>query len=505
MGRSFPFHLSVACALIATLAGCRPKDVGIDTASRDTLGATTADSFTREGDQVPVTTSSDEARTHYERGRVLADQLRAHDARQELEQAVAKDPGFALAHYDLALNAGSPKEFVAQLGQAVTLSSKASEGERLMILTLQAGTNGDSKKSLEYSQQLVDKYPRDPRAQTLLGLAYSGRQEFGKAVSQLAKATALDSTYAPAWNLLGYAYMPQGKYTDAEAAFKKYIALVPNDPNPYDSYAELLMRTGRFDESIAQYRKALSVDPHFSNSYIGIASNLMFQGKPDAAAAQAQKLYDAARDDADRRAATLSRVVTYVDQGNTAQAIAALEKLYAFDAGIGDTTAMSFDADQMGTVLLGAMRPDEAGKRYRQSLALIEGSGLSAELKQNARLADHYNLARVAIAKGDTATANAEARQYVTGAEATHDVGRIRTGHELTGLVALHAKQFDKAADELGQADQQDPYVLYTIATAYQGKGDAAKASEFAKQAADMNTLPTIRYALVRTKATKLE
>jgi tetratricopeptide (TPR) repeat protein len=505
MGRSFPFHLSVACALIATLAGCRPKDAGIDTASRDTLGATTADTFTRESDEVPVTTSSDEARTFYQRGRVLADQLRAHDARQQFEQAVAKDSGFALAHYELALNSGSPRESVAQLDRAVALSSKASEGERLMILALQAGNTGDSKKALELSQQLVDKYPRDPRAQTLLGQAYAGQQEFGKAVSQLAKATELDSTYAPAWNLLGYAYMPQGKYTDAEAAFKKYIALVPNDPNPYDSYGEMLMRTGRYDESIAQYRKALAVDPHFSSSYIGIASNLMFQGKHDAAAAQAQKLYDGARDSADRRTATLSRAVTYVDQGNTARAMGALEKLYAFDAGVGDTTAMSFDADQMGTVLLGGMRPDEAAKRYRQSLDLIEGSGLSAGLKQNAKLTDHYNLARVAIAKGDTATANAEARQYVTGAEATHDVRRIRTGHELTGLIALRDKAFDKAADELGQADQQDPYVLYALATAYQGKGDAAKTTEFAKRAADMNTLPTIRYALVRAKAAKLE
>jgi hypothetical protein len=40
---------------------------------------------------------------------------------------------------------------------------------------------------------------------------------------------------------------------------------------------------------------------------------------------------------------------------------------------------------------------------------------------------------------------------------ATHDVGRIRTGHELNGLIALHDKEFDKAAAEMGQADQQDP------------------------------------------------
>ena len=50
-----------------------------------------------------------------------------------------------------------------------------------------------------------------------------------------------------------------------------------------------------------------------------------------------------------------------------------------------------------------------------------------------------------------------------------------------------------------------DPYVLYTIATVFQGKGDAPQTSEFAKRAADMNTQPTVRNALVRTKARKLQ
>ena len=39
-------------------------------------------------------------------------------------------------------------------------------------------------------------------------------------------------------------------------------------------------------------------------------------------------------------------------------------------------------------------------------------------------------------------------------------------------------KNFDQAISELGQADQQNPYVLYKIAVAHQGKGDQAKATE---------------------------
>jgi tetratricopeptide (TPR) repeat protein len=505
MRLSPPPCLVAACLCLALSTGCRAGDRGVETASRDTTDTANAGSAGRHADAIPLTTASGEARALYLRGRDLADQLRAHDARQLFEQAAATDPGFALAHYQLALNSASPKEFLAHLDRAVALSAKASDGERLMIQALQAGVNGDSKKSLEYNQQLVDKYPRDARGQTLLGVAYSGRQEYDKAVAQLTKATALDPNYAPAYNVLGYAYMPQGKYAEAETAFKKYIALVPNDPNPYDSYAEMLMRTGRFDESIAQYRKALSVDPHFTSSFIGVASNLMFQGKYDEALTQADKLTAAARDNADRRAALLSRTVTYVDQGRTAQSIGEMQKLSALDASTGDTAALSGDAGQMGDILLGGGRPDEARTHYQQSLALMQRSGLSAELKDFATLADHYNRARIALAKGDAKTARAEAEQYVNGAEATGDVGRIRTGHELAGMVALQAKDFGKAADELGQADQQDPYVLYTMATAYQGKGDGDKARALAKQAAEMHILPTIRYALVRAKATKME
>jgi tetratricopeptide (TPR) repeat protein len=500
MRRTSALLLFTAYVAVATLPGCRTGDRGGETASRSTSQAATV----AHEERVPVTAASDEARTLYLRGRELSDQLRFHDARQAFEQAVAKDPTLALAHYDLAITSPSPKEFLAHLDQAVKLSSKASEGERLMILSLQAGANGDSKKSLEYAEELAEKYPQDARALTLLGFSYSSVQDYDKMVTTLSKATEVDPAYAPAYNLLGYGYMPRQKYAEAEAAFKRYIELVPNDPNPYDSYAELLMRTGRFDESIAQYRKALSIDQHFSNAHLGIASNLMYQGRHDAAAAELKKLEDAARDDGDRRTAKLNRAIVYVDQGRTAPAIRELEQLYALDSRLGDTAAMSNDAVLMGDILLEAGQANEAARRYQQALKLAEGSSLAAEQKALFKLADHYNLARVALAKQDTKGAKAHAEQYRTGAEAAEDVGRIRTAHELMGSIALAEKDYDGAIGHLDQADQQDPYVLYRLAMAYQAKGDTTKASELAKRAAEANTLPSLRYAMVRAKAKKL-
>ena len=274
--------------------------------------------------KVPVTTEVIEARQEYLKGRALGENLRAHDSREVLQRAVAKDPNFALGHYSLALNSPTAKEFFSHLNQAVKLSGKASEGERLMILGLQAGANADTDRQRRYYEQLVEAYPQDERAHFLLGNTYFGQQDYAKALREYQKSVEVAPDFAPAYNLLGYAYRQVERYDEAEKAFKKYIELIPGDPNPYDSYAELLMRMGLFDESVAMYRKALATDPNFSPSYIGIASNLTYQKKYDAARAEAWKLHQAARNDADRRNALFATAIAYADEGKLDQARAAL-------------------------------------------------------------------------------------------------------------------------------------------------------------------------------------
>ena len=68
-------------------------------------------------DRIPITTSSEEARQLYLKGRDLVEKLRATDARPLFEQALAKDPSFALAQVGLANTAGTAKEFFAAIGQ----------------------------------------------------------------------------------------------------------------------------------------------------------------------------------------------------------------------------------------------------------------------------------------------------------------------------------------------------------------------------------------------------
>jgi hypothetical protein len=125
--------------------------------------------------KVAISTASAEAKADYLKGRSLQENLRAHESRDYMRRAIAKDPDFAMAHLNLANTAPTGTEFFEHLGHAVALVPKVSAGERLIIQATQAGANADPAKALQLWQQLVAEYPQDERAHFQLGGVYFGR------------------------------------------------------------------------------------------------------------------------------------------------------------------------------------------------------------------------------------------------------------------------------------------------------------------------------------------
>jgi tetratricopeptide (TPR) repeat protein len=261
---------------------------------------------------------------------------------------------------------------------------------------------------------------------------------------------------------------------------------------------------GRFDEAITQYRKALSIDPNFVNSYQGVAAALMYQGKPDEALAELQKLDSKARSDAEHRTALFAMTVVDVDNGKMDKALEDMDKQYALGEKTNDIPAMAGDLQTKGNILLEMGKYDEAKGLFERALKMTEESKLSQEIKDNTKLFQHYNLARVALGKNDVATAKTEADEFQKGTEASKNPVQIRQAHQLNGIIALQEKNYDRAVAELQQANQQNPFDLFRLCQAYQGKGDKEKAKEFCMKAAGFNSLPQLNYAFIRMKAEKM-
>ncbi|CAN5722819.1 hypothetical protein BH18ACI4_BH18ACI4_28670 [soil metagenome] len=449
------------------------------------------------------TTASEEARKQFFRGRDLAERLLIQDSIQHFDKAISLDPNFALAHLNRANVSPTAKEFFDHLKRAVSLADKASEGERLLILGTEAGANGNAAKQKETLEKLVAIYPNDERARFTLGGYYFGQQEFDSAILQYRKATELAPKYSPAYNILGYALRQKENYAEAEQSFKKYIELIPNDPNPYDSLAELFLKMGKFDDAITQYRKALAIDPNFINSHLGIGAGLMYQGKTQEAAAEFQKITSKARSDGELRTALFALTVLAVDSGKMDQALAEVDKQYALGEKSGDVPNLAGDLQLKGNILMEASRYDDAKQAFERGLRTTMESNLSQEIKDNARLFQHYNLTRVALGKKDLAAAKTESQEFRKGAEASKNPAQLKQAHELAGLIALAEKKYDQAISELNQTNLQNPQNLYRLAQAYQGKGDIPKAKEFSAKAAAFYSLPQVNYAFIRHKAAK--
>jgi tetratricopeptide (TPR) repeat protein len=166
---------------------------------------------------------------------------------------------------------------------------------------------------------------------------------------------------------------------------------------------------------------------------------------------------------------------------------------------------MAGDAVFMGNVLLETGKPAEALKRFEQAVQITLASQLDAEIKENAKVLHRYNAARVAVATKDLATAKREGDAFMQASQAAENPFQIRLGHEVAGMIALAKKDYDGALKHLAQANKQDPYNLYRIGLAYEGKGDTAKAKEMFRTAAEFNQLPTLNSAFARAKARKLE
>lgn len=454
-----------------------------------------------ESGKIPLSTNSAEARQYFLEGRELQEKLRGSESLVYFRKAVEADSTFAMAYLYLAFAQSSASDFFVNYYKATSLLSDVSEGERLWILSVEAGINGEAGKQENLLRRLVKAYPDDERAHTQLGNFYFGRQEYPQAIEEYERARAIDPELSQIYNQLGYSYRFLGQYDKAAQAFKEYTKLIPNDPNPYDSYAELLMKTGRFRESIEMYRKALQLNARFIVSHLGIASDFMYLGFPDSALSQLQAMYDASQNDGERRVALQAMATVYVDEGDLEKALELVQEQFTLAAMMNDKPSMSADMNVMGTLLLEAGRTDEARDKFEMAMVYLDSAGVSDEVKQAAHEGLEYNLGRLAISSGDLTAAREHYRAYMAWAQSNDNPLQVRQGHQLQGLIDLAAGNYRGARDALLQANLQNPYNLFRIGQTFEAEGDRSSARQWYADAANFNSVTNIAYALIRQKA----
>src|SRR5947207_3143357 len=234
----------------------------------DTLRAKLTGSEERMMSKKP--TANPEAYELYLKGRFFWNKRTGVDLRKSIDyfdQAVAKDPSYALAYAGLAdayvllsgFGAASPKDSLPEAKAA------AEKGRDL------DGTLGEAHASL---------------AQALLAYDFN----FARANREFRRAIELNPNYATAHHWYGESVLtPLGQFEDGVAELKRALQLDPLSVIINADVATVLTSARRYDESIEQLRKTLEMDPSFYYAHYNLGEALEMKGLTEDAVAEYQK------------------------------------------------------------------------------------------------------------------------------------------------------------------------------------------------------------------------
>jgi TolB-like protein/DNA-binding winged helix-turn-helix (wHTH) protein/Tfp pilus assembly protein PilF len=256
--RSYERDLRDVVALQADVAGAIASEV---------RAVVTSDERTRLA--ASLTTHPD-AYDAYLRGRYYLNQRTPAGMKKSLElfqQAVERDPDFALAHagladaYNLSASLGvlSPSDSAPPAkratAKALALDPRLAEAHAALGL-VKSHYDFDFPGAQREFARAIELNANYANAHLFYAGAYltpMGRHE--DAIAEMKKAIDLDPLSLPLHNMMGYTYMWAGNYENARQQFERTIALDPSFALAHFFFAGLLEATGRYEDAIDEIER----------------------------------------------------------------------------------------------------------------------------------------------------------------------------------------------------------------------------------------------------------
>jgi TolB-like protein/Tfp pilus assembly protein PilF len=216
-------------------------------------------------------TADPEAYELYLKGRFFWNKRTGSDLRKAIEyfnQAIAKDPGYALAYTGVADSYLLLPNYGATSTQEVIPPARAA-----------------ASKAIELDDSLAE-------AHASLGLLDTLELHLERAITDFERAIELKPNYATAHHWLGLGQMSLGHFDQAIAEEKRAIELDPLSLIINADFGWTYFNARRFGEADAQARKTLEMDPRFFLAHYYLGAALQFRGRLTEAIPEYQKAFE---------------------------------------------------------------------------------------------------------------------------------------------------------------------------------------------------------------------
>ncbi|PWT87603.1 MAG: hypothetical protein C5B55_14510 [Blastocatellia bacterium] len=221
--------------------------------------------------------------------------------RDYFQQAIDKDPNYALAYAGLA-------DAYNALGGFDALASRDAFPK----------AREAAEKALKFDESLAEAHS------ALAVVKFSFDWDFAAAQQEFQRALAISPGYADAHKTNAYCLTALSRFDDALSEMKRALELDPLSLEKTAAIGEVLYHQRQYDEAIKQYRKALEIDANSGFTHWALGRTFMAQGKYPEAIAEFQIAIPLSGDSPDEPA-ELARA--YALSGKRDEALKIVEKL----------------------------------------------------------------------------------------------------------------------------------------------------------------------------------
>jgi predicted O-linked N-acetylglucosamine transferase (SPINDLY family) len=180
-------------------------------------------------------------------------------------QAIASNPDFADAHYNLGRAMGELHRYddaIACYRKAIAVKSDYLGAYINMGAALEALNR--CTEAVECLRSALAVEPRSAEAHNNLGVALSGLARYDEAIACLNQAITLNATFSEAHNNLGNALKDSHRYDEAMDSYRRAIALKPDYIEALSNLGDTLGLLSRYQEALDCHRTALAHKPDFA-------------------------------------------------------------------------------------------------------------------------------------------------------------------------------------------------------------------------------------------------
>ncbi len=284
-----------------------------------------------------------EAYQYYLKGRYYWNRRTAENLRKALEQfqqAIEKDPNYALAYVGVAdcfvvqeEYAGTPASETLPKAKAAALralqidDSLAEAHTSLAFVDESLWQWGEAETEYKRAIELNPNYPTTHHWYSIY-LTETGKLD--EALAEIKRAHELDPLSPIISNTVGFTYMMMGQFDAAIDQYKKLLELDPTFPQSHFNLGFVYQKQGRYSEAIAEFQKAVELSGRGSEKLAALGQDYAIAGKRSAALATLKEL----EEKYDKREST-GAYLAWVEAGlgDKDQAFAWLEKDFQAHSG----------------------------------------------------------------------------------------------------------------------------------------------------------------------------